>query len=328
MRITPASAGSVPEAVARSTPSSTSARSPGVITTTPSDSRSSRFGSVIGHHEADRLAPRSSGSPAITSPRRLARPRRPSAPSTGRPPGRRRPARPAGEPATSSAASGRTRLATTATTVQSAARMAASATPTAASTSSALRASPETTHRTGSPRLTAIRALKASSPAAPTSAKSVPTTRTPSQQAASARKRATTSSSARSDRRGRRRRRPQRRLVGEVLGAAAAGGRRSGRARPAADHRAEHAEPPDPPREQALEAERDGGLARGRPAARHIEAVRGHRAGAYPWRALRSPSCIRRSQGRTARGRPGRRGWPAPGRRPAAPRRARRRPAT
>ena len=99
--------------------------------------------------------------------------------------------------ATASTSSGRTRFATTATTWAPIRRIIVSATDTADWISVAARAWPETTHSTGSPRLRATRALKASSPAVPTPAKSVPTASTASHDAASAWWRATISASAR-----------------------------------------------------------------------------------------------------------------------------------
>ena len=66
---TPAGEGSAVEACANIAASSTSARSPGVISTAPSVIRSIRFGSVIAATvSCSASRPSSSGSPAITSP--------------------------------------------------------------------------------------------------------------------------------------------------------------------------------------------------------------------------------------------------------------------
>src|SRR4051812_15308092 len=97
-------------------------------------------------------------------------------------------------PAVTAASSpGSTRLATTATTSHPATRIAVTPTSAAARTSVAARSWPETTHTTGRPRFAAMRALSASSRAAPASVKSLPTTKTLSQRAASARNRSTIS---------------------------------------------------------------------------------------------------------------------------------------
>ena len=69
MSTTPAGEGSAVEACANIAASSTSARSPGVISTAPSVIRSIRFGSVIAATvSCSASRPSSSGSPAITSP--------------------------------------------------------------------------------------------------------------------------------------------------------------------------------------------------------------------------------------------------------------------
>ena len=138
------------------------------------------------HEHAERLARRAPrGSPPTSSPWQAAGISPRSAPSAACPRAprtraRRRCLRPPRRRARRAA----TRFATTAASWAARAAAASSARPTPPSGSrGAVRAWPETTHSTGSPRLSATRPLKASSPAVPTPAKSVPTTSTPSHDA-------------------------------------------------------------------------------------------------------------------------------------------------
>ena len=189
VRMTPATDGSVRDVCAKSAESRTSARSPGVISSAPSNRRSSRFGTVIAATMTPSASrPSASGPPPISSPSHAARTSaivgaisRSSAGSTYTGTSAVTPA------ATASTSVGCTRFATTATTSVPILCVMVSVTETAAWISAAVRRCPETTHSAGRPRLSATRALKASSPVVATSAKSVPTASTASDVSASAR---------------------------------------------------------------------------------------------------------------------------------------------